>query len=222
MRPFGAQPRAFLILALGMIAALAWTLTLPTDAATENGLTIVVKLNPDRTKGGELLVVDKNQRLIAGPFPTLGKAANNTAARKGNPEASQVLPFGDTPSGGYRMRHMTATSHLNQSSYGPHGAIVLEPTDGNALLAQANGRTGLWIHGGAPGPNGGLRRTNGCLRLSNENMTKLISAIVEGSALPEANRCEVSEVTITVYPDDGGDDYDEGDPPPTVGGIILP
>jgi len=107
--------------------------------------------------------------------------------------------------------------------YGDNGAVSLVPASGDALTAQANGRTGIMIHGGALDSAGLLRRTNGCVRLSNDDMATLVGAInaLGGDAL----------TTITIRspmlfdagapdePDDDGNPYDEGDPPPGAGPI---
>lgn len=190
-------------------------------AQSGKSVTVVVKLNPDRTKGGTLTIVNEDGKTLLGPLPVLGKAAMNTAAEKKNPKALATLPFGDTPEGTYVMRHIRSTSDLNQKSYGPNGAIVLEPTGGTALVAKQNGRTGLWIHGGATGKDGLLRRTNGCLRVFDADMTRIIEAIAKNSVNASANRCEIQGMSVQVFPDGGDDDYDAGDPPPTSSGTII-
>jgi hypothetical protein len=193
----------------------------PVSAETGKRVTVVVKLNPDRTKGGTLTIINEAGKVLLGPLPVLGKAAMNTAAANKNPEARVIHPFGDTPEGTYVMRSIRSTSDLNQKSYGPNGAIVLEPVGGTALIAKENGRTGVWIHGGATGKDDLLRRTNGCLRVFNADMTRIIDAIAKNSVNASANRCEVQEMSVQVFPDGGDDDYNAGDPPPTSPGTII-
>lgn len=187
-------------------------------------LTIRVRLNPDRTQGGEIALLDANNKVLWGPRPALGKAAMDTAKDKGNKGANPLYPFGDTPTGTYAVKMIRGTKDLDLKAYGPSGAIVLDPIGGEALLAEANGRTGLWIHGGDSGTGGGLRRTNGCVRVSNQDMGSLVAAIVAHSVKAADSAAEILTVAVAHFPDDGGDNLDAGDPPPTTVPIevILP
>src|ERR1019366_1865335 len=99
-----------------------------------------------------------------------------TAATHGNPTADPLQLYGDTPTGEYLYIGITepATSDDDIHKYGPYGAIKMEPLKGDAATARNNGRTGIMIHGGAVDPaNGLLRRTNGCIRLFNEDIQYL-------------------------------------------------
>ncbi len=93
---------------------------------------------------------------------------------------------GNTPDGTYRGE-IVATKGWNENSYGPNGAIRLHPLSGNAYKAwKTYKRTGLLIHGGSPPKeayknlevnSGGLRPTYGCLRLSDDNVLKLMTLL---------------------------------------------
>lgn len=184
---------------------------------------IVISLPADRTQPGTLRLRNNAGRTVAGPFAAFGKADGRTAARKGNPGRSPILPFGDTPHGVYEAVDTIATgdgTNHNEHSYGPHGAIRLRPRSGEAKLASDAGRTGLLIHGGAPSTNGGLRPTNGCIRLSNDDMNALLNAMTTlGLSEGPPDRCEIEDkieaIVVVLGPDDG---YDEGDPPPGLAG----
>jgi hypothetical protein len=184
-------------------------------------ITIGVELPSDRTRAGRLSVVNRDGHRIAGPWVVLGKADGTTAARNNNNTRSTVLPYGDTPTGTYKVtggfKVGDGTSY-NKKSYGIHGALRLDPTSGDAKTAKEFGRTGLLIHSGDPGAQGKLRPTNGCLRLSNEDMKALLEELVLVSVFQGAitATCSVTTVTVQVTdpsaaPDEG---YDEGDPPP--------
>ena len=56
-----------------------------------------------------------------------------------------MITNGNTPSGTYSVTKIKQTAHLNQSSYGPNGALELKPTDGVALAVS---RPGILVHGG--------------------------------------------------------------------------
>lgn len=103
----------------------------------------------------------------------LGHADMGRAAEEGNPGANPLLPFGHLPAGIYSAA-VCERPRVPERSYGPHPVIVLTPTGGDALIAQSNGRWGLMIHGGDFGENKELRRTHGCLRLSNSDMEFLV------------------------------------------------
>lgn len=182
---------------------------------------IVVELPANRNQAGTLRLEDRNGVVIAGPFPVLGRAANNLPERPENPTRDPLQPFGDTPAGEWAVDGWQPTGEgtgRSLYSYGPHGAITMRGAAGDALTAQNNGRTGIWIHGGAPGAQGGesLRPTAGCLRLSNNNMQALIQAIATlvgtGTAPPgEAVVQEGIEVSVTEVDLDA--QINEPDPP---------
>lgn len=107
-----------------------------------------------------------------------GRADGTAATKAGNPTRSPLMRNGDTPLGTYVGTVQPApwgTSASRLRSYGPHRAIKLEPTGGDALAAKANGRSGLAIHGGDLSADGrGFRPTHGCVRLSNYYQAALL------------------------------------------------
>ena len=134
-----------------------------------------VVLPKNRVNPGTLELRD-GDTVVAGPFPVLGKADNQAAAQKGNPTRNPEREDGDTPLGEYGITEVVPTGGpaMPAHSYGPNGALRLNPVAGQALIAKRNGRTGLLIHGGDPRPSdGGLRPTHGCLRVSDPNMAVL-------------------------------------------------
>ena len=189
---------------------------------------IVVQLPADRTQTGTLsLIADDGATVIAGPFKAYGKADGGTAKVHGNPDRNSLLPFGDTPLGSYSVPGLEETGDgttRSTHSYGPNGAIRLNPTGGDAETAAIDGRQFLLIHGGDLNAAGALRPTNGCLRLSNDDMKSLINAIaVEARISGSPNSCNLSVLAVSVFGPGGVDDgYDEGDPPPPATPMPLP
>jgi hypothetical protein len=186
---------------------------------------IVVDLPTDRTHPGTLTIQDDDGNIIAGPFDALGKSDNQAAIGHGNPTRDPTQPYGDTPTGGYNSTGYVATGDgtaFPSHSYGPNGAIVLDPTDGQAQSAEDNGRTGLLIHGGDPGSNGALRPTYGCIRLSNGDMAEVMKTC---RADGNTNRCTVAQVEGAGDgpPADEADGGDAGasDPPDVPPGDVL-
>ena len=135
---------------------------------------------------------------IKGRFEILGRGSRGAGD-------TQMQVRGNTPTGTYRVSEMVNTSQWNQNSYGPNGALRLDPQSGNAQAAEALvGRSGLLIHGGSEGGAsywrgaGELRATHGCLRLSNTNMKTLMDAVFGASLNPRQSRSEPVEVKVTV------------------------
>lgn len=188
---------------------------------------IEVGLPTDRTLPGNIRLVDDNGNVLAGPFLAYGKADGQTATNHGNPTRNPTQPFGDTPLGAYTVggiRPSGPGTPYNSTSYGNQGVVAMTPTGGQAATAAANGRTGLLIHGGDLGPNGGLRPTNGCVRVSNRTMGRLIQAISQFGA---PNRCEMNpQIGIVIVDENFSVDIDTGeelgDPPPVAAPAPLP
>ena len=129
---------------------------------------IIVNLNSNRRIQGTLKMYNSNGALIFDPVPCLGRSEYNTPATQIN---------GNTPTGVYNASVIAAkpTTSDNLYSYGPNKIVAMDPTSGEALIAEQNGRTGLWIHGGQS--TNGLRPTHGCVRLTDSNQAALIRAI---------------------------------------------
>lgn len=188
---------------------------------------IVVQLPADRTQTGTLSLVADDGTTVVGPFKTYGKADGGTATANNNPTRSSLLPFGDTPLGTYSVPGLEVTGDgtgRSTHSYGPNGAIRLNPTEGDAQTAAIDGRLYLLIHGGDLNAAGALRPTNGCLRLSNDDMKSLINAIaVEAQISGPPNACNLSVLAVSVFGPGGVDDgYNEGDPPPPAATMPIP
>ena len=125
---------------------------------------------------GLLKVVVDGQTLYR--FRVLGRgSATVGGVSTHNPSHNPLLYAGNTPTGDYKSSGIESTHDMPQSSYGPWGAVKLEPFAGQALEAKKLGRDRLLIHGGAHGQFHGFRSTKGCLRLSNLDMKYLIDLI---------------------------------------------
>lgn len=117
---------------------------------------------------------------------------------------TQFQNNGNTPTGGYNGSSFERTDNFPQDSYGPWGALRLAPISGNALMAERLfGRTGLLIHGGAPGGSnywrgaGALRATYGCLRVSNADMLRLRQLLFNDDK-KGMTRSQLPKVVVTV------------------------
>ncbi len=147
-------------------------------------LKVVVELLRDRTKPGIIQIYD-GEKSVLGPFLCLGKADNQSAKKAGNPDRNPEYRMGDTPTGDWLITKVipTGTPGLSVHSYGHHGALDLKPVRGSCLAAYQNGRTGIWIHGGAPNAAGKMRPTHGCIRFADPHMKSLVQLL--RSSLPE-------------------------------------
>jgi len=145
-------------------------------------VTIQILLPTNRQKYGTLTCGDLKAQCCA-------QSDLMAAIKAGNPSRDSLKPYGNTPLGRYRG---TLGAVLQpERSYGPHRVIELQALDGDALAATKNGRDGIWIHGGAPAPDGiGLRPTHGCVRLSDRNQGELV-ALLEAAGVA-ACECEIS------------------------------
>lgn len=180
---------------------------------------IVVRLQPDRTRCGGLTIHDGRGRVVCGPFAVAGRASDAPAAAHNNPQRSSLFCYGDTPAGIYRVVRILSSgpaTGFDPRQYGPNGVIVLDAVSGDAALAEANGRFHIFIQGGAIGRGGRLRSTNGCLRLFDADLKKLLERIrTLGPISCECIEDAPAEIKRTVLVDDS---YDEGDPPALLDG----
>ncbi len=141
---------------------------------------IVVLVPADRTRLGELRLLDDAEQVVFGPVPCYCKADNASAAKHGNPTRDPERSHGDTPLGGYNAFVSTPPAVFGpdyRKKYGPNPFIVLDPQSGQALRAKQNGRHGLLIHGGDLNAQGKLRPTFGCVRLFNADMAQLLAKL---------------------------------------------
>lgn len=178
---------------------------------------IIIELPEDRNCVGSLRLVNDKGVDVAGPFAACGRADRKTAGDRGNPTGDPLKPYGDTPYGTFAVVDIVKTgegSAFNRRDFGEHGAIRLKPAEGDAALAGRAGRTGFMIHAGEAAPRGGLKPTNGSVRLADEDLRALLEAI----ALLTINESFPSTCLIKrgksgaalVAADEG---YDAGDPP---------
>jgi hypothetical protein len=184
-------------------------------SASAAAATIIVELPKDRRGYGTLKLVDAEGISIAGPFKVFGMADPSNAADHQNTQRSPLLLFGDTPTGSYQVAgFLPSKSDDDSRRHGPNGKIALFPVAGDAALAASIGRIGLEIHGGYLRSNK-LRPTNGCLRLTDDDMAALLTAIVTSGTAPGS--CSVSEISVSVT-ELGADTIDDmdGDPPPDI------
>ena len=141
-------------------------------------MTINVKLPLDRWKQGTIEVRDENGIVVCGVFSCYGKADNKEAAAHNNPNRYTTFSYGDHPYGKYKIIAIEKDK-IPAHTYGSY-FILIDPTDGDALVGKNNGRVGLAIHGGDLGEKGILRATNGCLRVTNKDITQIVSHIKIG------------------------------------------
>lgn len=129
----------------------------------------------NRNIPGELVALDDDGNVIH-RCVCLGKADNQRAVAERNPTRNPLQRFGDTPTGVWRCRKHGPVPPA--STYGVHPVIVMTPVNGDALRSHsgARPRSGIWLHGGAPGRNprtAYLRPTFGCLRVADDDMRQI-------------------------------------------------
>lgn len=157
-------------------------------------LSVEFPVNRDRC--GELKLLDEQGRTVCGPFPVAGRASDVTARNNGNPTRNPLFRYGDTPVGSYRVQSLLKSgprTNFPASQWGPNGVVVIEPVDGEAAIAEANGRFRFLITGGDLSNDGGLVSTAGGLRLSNRHMRALVRALSRDTVL----ECDVMEAKRT-------------------------
>src|SRR5271170_4347820 len=176
---------------------------------------IEIILASDRNRVGRLILKDDAGRKLAGPYSVCCRANDFAASEHRNPTRSPLQPYGDTPTGEYRLRGIVRTGRgtpYDATVFGKFGMIALNPVRGQAAIADQNGRHVLVIHGGTPNPASRLLyATNGSVRMYDDDLRELIEAVRGESSVI----CKISEtnefatsVTVTLDPT-----YDEGDPP---------
>jgi hypothetical protein len=141
---------------------------------------IIIRLPRNRDFAGQLEVVGSFGRSLAGPFSVCGRADDDFARAHGNPRRDRLLPFGDAPLGDFHVARIIPSGNgtpYNGPEFGSAGIVLLQPTGGEAALADANGRFGIFIQAGAAARGGALYPTRGSLRLSNRDQHKLIAIL---------------------------------------------
>jgi hypothetical protein len=150
------------------------------------GARITIQLGANRDRTGYLSVCDDLGGVLAGPFPVSARAADSIASENGNPTREPVLPFGDPPTGRYKVVDAIPTGQgtpYRGDLYGDEGAIVLAPVSGVAALADACGRFQILIHGGRPSDDGRLRMSSGNFRVFDHDLKSLIDAVKSGAGI---------------------------------------
>lgn len=152
----------------------------------QNGLfSIHVEFQYNRVNKGILILYDKQGNLVnCWEAKGLGFAANHE---------NRLDKYADTPTGTYSIKEIIRNLDpkvWSKKSFGPHGFIRMDPESGEALDAEEAGRTGLLIHGGDLGDwkeefGNSLRKTGGCIRLSNDDMLELLNEIDNLNEEPE-------------------------------------
>jgi lipoprotein-anchoring transpeptidase ErfK/SrfK len=140
--------------------------------------------------------IPKAEFRVLGRGSTTVKCKSNARVSTGNPTLNPYRFAGNTPTGDFVSPGMTSTADWPQRSYGPCGAVRLKAVGGDALIAEKLGRTGLLIHGGAPGQFDGYASTLGCLRLRNNDMRQLRDLLSGEDPLKQL--CFNLRVTVTI------------------------
>jgi hypothetical protein len=142
---------------------------------------IVVQLPANRDYAGRLEIQNAAGQRIAGPFHVCGRADDESAQNNKNPGRNPLLPFGDIPFGEYQIVKIMPSgpgTAYHAEEFGSAGIVLMRPKLGDAALADANGRFGFFIQGGARTRNGLLRPTpDGSLRLADRDQRRFTSAL---------------------------------------------
>lgn len=153
---------------------------------------IILPPYAERTKLGKLTVINNQKTVFT--CQAYGKADGAAAEKADNPKRDPLKKCGDTPFGGYVfvVVKFNPLDDKKLRTYGKGHIIRLEPKNGDAQKARLNGRRGLHIHGGALNVHGKLRPTNGCVRVSNEDMAAIIKAL-NGTI---SGTCEITQGSL--------------------------
>lgn len=137
-------------------------------------------LPPNRFEAGEFWVEDADGQRIYGPVRCRGEADNSAAAKAGNPDEDPARPYGDHPTGLYRVTDVVEIDQRTKqaATYGPF-FIRLNPVAGQAWEARLAGRSGFGAHGGKLHEDGRLRETFGCLRLDDAAIKDVAGMVLE-------------------------------------------
>lgn len=131
---------------------------------------LVIKLPKNRLNYGSIRLYENGVAIGGSVYRCLGRADSMLAAAAKNPTRDPLLPMGDTPLGTYTGTIVPAGIGSGAlRSYGPNKRVLLTPPP--------KGRAGLMLHGGAPSNRGGLRPTEGCVRVSNEDMAAILAIL---------------------------------------------
>lgn len=163
---------------------------------------IAICLPQDRNFAGTLCVLADDGSVLYGPVPAAGRAHSRLAKAHGNPDRNPLLPYGDTPYGGYLVERGDEV-------------LVLYPREGDAALADANGRFRICIVGNPSGSHNGLHATAGSVRMFPEDLQRLLHMLrsCDGDIF-----CDIahSDVHAGLVIEDNGP-LEMRDPPPLAG-----
>lgn len=95
---------------------------------------IEIVLHPDRMRPGTLKAFNDDEAPVLGPRPCLGRGGGEAR----NPTRSALWPFGDTPTGTWRIyQYVAPTSEgMNVRAYRRHGALDLWPAEGSDRVCE--------------------------------------------------------------------------------------
>jgi hypothetical protein len=107
-----------------------------------------------------------------------------------------LKPFGNTPTGEYRIDGFAPTNNRRYDSkrFGKNFVIQMTPSSGEAKQAAAERGSTIRIHAGRGRSDGSLAWTQGCLRVHEETILELYDAVKRHNALPRS--CQVLAVTV--------------------------
>jgi len=151
---------------------------------------LIALLPRDRTQVG-VLQLWRSGALVQ-TFPVFGKSDNAKAQQQGNAKRDPLFPFGDTPTGKWKVTAATKPQE-NTHTYGPYPVFMLWPLDGQAYTSHdpKHRRSGIWLHSGGLNAAGALRPTYGCLRVHNETMARLHELIAQHGPITNLETKEI-------------------------------
>lgn len=138
---------------------------------------IISFLTKDRFEAG-VVFIQNGAGDILGPWRARGEADNTNAKSHDNEREDPTQPYGDHPTGLYRIDTVTNVEEAKLDTYGKF-FIKLDPLNGEALKAKEQGRTGLGIHAGKLHEDHRLRETFGCLRIDADTLEYFVDRIRE-------------------------------------------
>ena len=108
--------------------------------------------------------------------------ARDLAARNGNASCDPMRSWGDACMGSYLLIALASVPEGCRAEYG-QTLLAFEPQSGAALEAESFGRLGLALYAGASGRDGGLRGTQGGVRLPEHLMALIVERLKAGDDL---------------------------------------
>ena len=141
---------------------------------------LIVSVMVSRRACGALRAVDADGRdLLGAAVPVAARADDGLASRHGNPGHDVLRPYGDPPYGTYQLIAIDRLSGAPDVLRDELGScqLLFEPSEGDAAKAEAGGRLLLALHGGRLGADHELRATGGGLRVRDDDLQKLLSAM---------------------------------------------